>query len=321
MSAYDTDIDTSRSSELIMVAGGGGGSGWYSAGGSGGGFKGTKGEHENGGTPGMQNSYGAGISPGAFGQGGNRTGGDGGGGGAGLYGGGAGYSDVGGGGGSGYIGNINLISTYKYTKHMTCYQCTEALETSTISNSEIRTYSTNSSSNNATADVAKRGNGYAQVTYLDLSENKYLADIQVIQPTTQNVIPFKDDVEFEYNQPLYEVELPSNQTKIQIKVRTIDDRLTISGDTGEQRVPGGTHDFTITCTSELGVVYEYTIRTHRPPSTTISVDAIEIHGLIDHYCQLDFDANLDFNYDDLDKSDFCELYSTGALSSDTPTKV
>ena len=189
-------IMTKRSDELIMVAGAGGGGGGRSSGGSGGGFRGNDGNDVNyGGTGGTQLTYGSGISPGAFGHGGNRTSGDGGGGGAGLYGGGAGFADYGGGGGSGYIGNENLKSVYGYEKHMTCYHCEEATQTGT---SEIRTYSTSNYSSDALTDHAKRGNGYARITYLDLSENKYLSDIQVLQPTTQDVIPF-DKIEEFYN--------------------------------------------------------------------------------------------------------------------------
>ncbi|MBQ7239838.1 MAG: cadherin-like beta sandwich domain-containing protein [Bacilli bacterium] len=313
MNPYDVDIETSRSSELIMVAGGGGGSGWYSAGGSGGGFKGTKGETDQGGTPGSQANYGNGLSPGAFGQGGNRTNGDGAGGGAGLYGGGAGFGDYGGGGGSGYIGNANLISIYKYTKHMTCYMCDEAIGNSENTFSEIKTYSTTAVSRDALPDYAKRGNGYAQITFLDLSENKYLTDLRVIQPLQQTVIPFDGDEEFAYDNLDYEVTLPANQTKIEIVPRSIDSKMTISGDIGEVRVPGGTHEFKIICTSELGTTTTYTITTHRPPSTEKSVDAINIHGLIENYCKLDFDSNFDFSYNDDDLIDFCQLYAPNSI--------
>ena len=321
MNTYDTELETARSSDLIMVAAGGGGAGYRGAGGDGGGYHGNKGYDETSGTGGMQNSYGNGTSPGAFGKGGNRTSGDGGGGGAGLYGGGAGFGDNGGGGGSGYIGNANLISTLRYTKHMTCYKCAELL---VPSKTEIRTYSTTAVSNDAISDYAKRGNGYAMITYLDLSENKYLTDLKVLQPIQQNVIAFDSDVTFEYNKLNYNVTLPQNQTKIQIVPRSNDSRLTITGDVGEVRVPGGTHEFKIICTSELGDSVTYTITTYRPPSTTISVDAINIHGLIENYCKLDFDSNFDFNYDENDIIDFCKLYVKNALvaqNDDDPTTV
>lgn len=89
------------------------------------------------------------LHNGSFGQGGISYAA---GGGAGLYGGGSSYS---GGGGSSYIGNDLLTN-----KTMYCYNCEESIEVST------KTISTTCVSENPIENCAKKGNGYAKITYL-----------------------------------------------------------------------------------------------------------------------------------------------------------
>ena len=76
------------------------------------------------------------------------------GGGAGFYGG-AGAYGINGAGGSGYIGNTLLTD-----KTMYCYNCTESNEEST------KTVSTTCAEETPTENCAKKGNGYARITYI-----------------------------------------------------------------------------------------------------------------------------------------------------------
>lgn len=160
---------------IIIVAGGGGGGVYtdafsdlrYGLGGSGGGFKGKSGTvvtttASTPGTGGSQTS--GGLSPsiaynndpnGYFGLGGSTSDNNGCGAGGGYYGGGAGFHDAGCGGGSGYIGNPLLEN-----KSMYCYECEESSEETT------KTISTTNVSEIATSQYAKKGNGYAKITYL-----------------------------------------------------------------------------------------------------------------------------------------------------------
>ena len=86
------------------------------------------------------------------------------GGGAGWYGGGASTrGHGGGGGGSSYIGVTSLVSGAGVVKHMTCFECT------TSSDNNTRTNSNSNVSETAKADYAKKGNGYAKITYLGTS--------------------------------------------------------------------------------------------------------------------------------------------------------
>ena len=48
-------------------------------------------------------------------------------------------------------------------KHMTCFECTISSDNNT------RTNSNSNASETATADYAKKGNGYAKITYLGTS--------------------------------------------------------------------------------------------------------------------------------------------------------
>ena len=107
------------------------------------------------------NSFGTGT----FGQGGSAESS---GGGAGYYGGAAAfnYSTS---GGTSYIGN-NLLSN-KYTA---CYDCDESTDPDT------KTISVSNVSQLATSDHAKKGNGYARITYIEENNNEfeYTGDVQ-----------------------------------------------------------------------------------------------------------------------------------------------
>lgn len=156
---------------ILIVAGGGGGVNVACAsfGGSGGGMNGAKNAVRTDGRSGGNSNYGTQTSGYAFGQGqpGKSKGGyancgseGNGGGGGGFYGGfsyqGTGqYSNESGGGGSGYIGNSLLTS-----KTMYCYSCTESTDEST------KTISTTCSEKNPTENCAKKGNGYARITFI-----------------------------------------------------------------------------------------------------------------------------------------------------------
>jgi len=156
-------------SNIIIVSGGGGGSEWCGGqGGAGGGYIGNSGLHgtslnATGGTQTAggkstginSNSETTEIYNGSFGQGGYTVGGDGGQGGNGFYGGGASDFSYGGGGGSGYIGNTSLSN-----KAMYCYNCKESSEENT------KTISTICEEETLTEKCAKKGNGYARITYI-----------------------------------------------------------------------------------------------------------------------------------------------------------
>ena len=161
---YKNDID-----KIIIVSGGGGGSEWTTGqGGAGGGFIGGSGLrgsaiNAEGGTQlsgGKTVAYENNSNPsehfdGSFGQGGYTIGDDGGGqGGNRFYGGGASDYTYGGGGGSGYIGNSLLTN-----KAMYCYNCEESSEENT------KTVSTTCAEETPTENCAKKGNGYARITY------------------------------------------------------------------------------------------------------------------------------------------------------------
>ncbi len=89
---------------------------------------------------------------------GGKSGPNSGGGGSGYYGGGGGTranDDSSGAGGSGYIGNSLLTNKVMY-----CYNCEESSEEST------KTISTTCTEETPTANCAKKGNGYARITYI-----------------------------------------------------------------------------------------------------------------------------------------------------------
>ena len=158
------DLENSISN-IIIVSGGGGGSEWCGGqGGAGGGNIGNSGLrgtsfNATGGKSTSINSKSetTAIYNGSFGQGGYTVGGDGGGqGGNGFYGGGASDFSYGSGGGSGYIGNTSLSN-----KAMYCYNCTESREENT------KTISTTCEEETPTENCAKKGNGYARITYVE----------------------------------------------------------------------------------------------------------------------------------------------------------
>lgn len=161
-------LSTNQQAILIVAGGGGGAGGWEPStyeirlGGSGGGFNGVNGEprlqsNDVYGVSGKQTESGSG---GTFGQGrsykyvSSYQYGIGGGGG-GFYGGGVNDSCAGG-GGSGYIGSSRLTN-----KAMYCYNCTASTATAT------KTISTTCTNKTATENCAKKGNGYAKITYIN----------------------------------------------------------------------------------------------------------------------------------------------------------
>ena len=152
LSSLSDEIDS-----ILIVSGGGGGRDVYNnrSGAAGGGYIGNSSSQTAGG--GTQTAGGTGTySAGTFGQGGSKTYNQHstGGGGGGFYGGGC-STNLAGGGGSGYIGNVSLIN-----KAMYCYNC------KTSSDSQTLTNSTTNVSEEAISKYAKKGHGYAKITYI-----------------------------------------------------------------------------------------------------------------------------------------------------------
>ncbi len=164
-------FENSKDDILIVAAGGGSSTKyryWSCGGGSGGGIQGEtagsrglqEGQHYSAGTGGTQSSGGTKGNHGnngLFGQGGNGasdTATSIAGGGGGYYGGGTSFG-CGGGGGSSYIGNPLLSNKVMY-----CYKCQESAEEST------KTISTTVVSEIPISQCAKKGNGYARITYI-----------------------------------------------------------------------------------------------------------------------------------------------------------
>ena len=156
--------------KLLIVSGSGGGAAVFrdtaNNGGSGGGYIGNSGTGSDIATGGTQTSGGTADSfkwdtstikiASSFGVGASF----GSGGGSGYYGGGSGWSNgSSAGGGSGYIGNSSLTNKVMY-----CYNCSESSE------ENIKTISTTCSSETPTENCSKKGNGYARITLVSVSE-------------------------------------------------------------------------------------------------------------------------------------------------------
>ena len=158
-------------SSILIVAGGGGGSAYYKngteyyhygSGGSGGGYNGVNSYNYYSSTQVVKTALGGSqtlinsneniITNGSFGTGANGTEASGGGGG--FYGGQTAHL-IGSAGGSGYIGNSLLTNKVMY-----CYNCTASSDT------ETKTISTTCANGTATENCAKKGNGYAKITYI-----------------------------------------------------------------------------------------------------------------------------------------------------------
>ena len=142
---------------ILIVSGGGGGHYIDDVSGNAGGYIGGSSSERIGfitATGGTQTEGGGGSFPGTFGTGGGCDGNNCSGGGGGFYGGG-GTNAISGGGGSGYIGNSLLTN-----KAMYCYNCEESSEEST------KTISTTCAEETPTVNCAKKGNGYARITYI-----------------------------------------------------------------------------------------------------------------------------------------------------------
>ena len=154
--------------QIIIVSGGGGGSNaseyYNKIAGTGGGISGGlgyiyNGSYTNGGNQTTGFAFGKGQNGHDSVQATNNDAEGSGGGGGGFYG---GYSyqgtetksDAAGAGGSGYIGNSLLTNKVMY-----CYNCTASNDTST------KTVSTTNVSANPISKSAKKGNGYAKITY------------------------------------------------------------------------------------------------------------------------------------------------------------
>ena len=162
----------SSEDKVLIVAGGGGGSGYNNGkkgyGGSGGGYIANSGTGDDGSIGSSGGSQLSGGHPGTntsevlrgsgvFGLGASYdrdyffNGG-----GGGYYGGGATYvAERGAGGGSSYIGNTLLTK-----KSMYCYNCSTSNEVNTL------TYSVSDVSDTAISKYAKKGNGYARISYV-----------------------------------------------------------------------------------------------------------------------------------------------------------
>ncbi len=140
-------LSEKKDSILIVSSGGGGAMHWKYL---------NKDGTSGGGATTIANSYQI-WTNGKFGQGGSGRGDrcGGGGGGSGFIGGDGGGGTSNGGGGSSYIANPNLTN-----KAMYCYKCDESNELST------KTISTENVSESPISNYAKKGNGYAKITYL-----------------------------------------------------------------------------------------------------------------------------------------------------------
>ena len=171
--------------DILIVSGGGGGEGNGYVGGAGGGIIGVNGNGDDPGRAGSQTAGGTyngscGGGKGTFGKGGSSSWHSEslGGGGSGYYGGSSGGGDFdngSGGGGSSYIGNHLLTDKVMY-----CYNCTESNEENT------KTMTTTCSEETPTENCAKKGNGYAKMTFLGISLEYYVDDIK------QNEVPNKN---------------------------------------------------------------------------------------------------------------------------------
>ena len=178
ISSTSQSIDSlTDGSSLYIVAGGGGGAyyhtngvGYSENGGNAGGYTGVSGKavaytSTTGGGGGLTGGGAAGYRGGAgsFGKGGVGSAGSSGGGG-GFYGGGA-SAHSGSGGGSSFIGN------YKIDKgNMYCYECTE----STIK--YFKTTSIGCAENNPTPECAKKGDGYAKISFISKQDTTNSSD-------------------------------------------------------------------------------------------------------------------------------------------------
>ncbi len=163
--------------DILIVSGGGGGEGNGYVGGSGGGISGVSGNGDEPGKAGTQTAGGTyngscGGGKGTFGKGGSSSwySESLGGGGSGYYGGSSGGGDFdngSGGGGSSYIANTRLINKIMY-----CYNCQTSNEYLT------RTETTTCSEETPTENCAKKGNGYAKITFLGINLEYYVDNIK-----------------------------------------------------------------------------------------------------------------------------------------------
>ena len=101
----------------------------------------------------------------------------------GYYGGTSGSSTAGA-GGSGYIANGSLLTYDGVTKHMYCYNCT----TSTADSTRTESNGTSScTSETATTNCAKSGNGYSKITLIEIDSTLNLTPVINKKPTSIDV--------------------------------------------------------------------------------------------------------------------------------------
>ena len=293
LSALSNDINDI----LIVAAAGGGSSESNHAGGAGGGIQGNSGQggcyiptggtQTTGGTRGDRDS-----GHGGFGYGGSAphgtssrgTYGAGGGGGGFYGGGGASYSSgnscgSGGAGGSGYIGNNKLKDKVMY-----CYNCLDS------SIKSAKTVSTMNVDSDPISEYAKKGNGYARLTYLSyVSANNYL-DTMVLNDG--NI-----ELNFEPSTQEYNVYLPKDITKLKIDATVKDEKATIAGIGTFKTIPGE-QKYEVIVTAEDESTRTYTLNVTREKSDYPYPDNIQITNFnqslcseLNTYCQYNFEKD------------------------------
>ncbi|MDE5587502.1 MAG: cadherin-like beta sandwich domain-containing protein, partial [Bacilli bacterium] len=293
LSTLSNDLDDI----LIVASAGGGASESNNAGGSGGGIQGndgkggcylpTGGTQTNGGVRGYSDASYGGFGAGGSAPYGSASGGTygAGGGGAGFYGGGgASYASVkncaaGGAGGSGYIGNSKLKDKVMY-----CYDC---IDSSIVS---AKTISTMNVDSEPISEYAKKGHGYARITYLSyVSANNYLDSITLDDGNIE--------LDFEPSKQEYDVYLPKEITKLKIDATPKDEKATIVG-TGIYNTKPGEQTHEIIVTAEDGSTRTYTLNITREKSDYPYPDNIKITNFnqslcseLDTYCHYTFDKD------------------------------
>ncbi|MBE6161076.1 MAG: hypothetical protein E7158_02490 [Firmicutes bacterium] len=312
--ASDIRFGTNSVYSRILIAGGGGGHGsdGCAFGGVGGGQngggkngQGSCGTNAGGGTQTQGGTYGiTGGARGATGRfavgaaGPNSGGGYyGGGGGGGFYGGGSGATSgwsSGGGGGSGFIYNeesyaivTDLLSeTFGGGKWLVSedYLLTDA-----------QTYSGSESFPNTAHtgnETGHGGDGYVKLSIpYQKSENNFLSGIISNRGEMRQ--------EWDYNRSVYDLDLESVDTEINIEGVPADEKASVAGN-GNYFIEAGDHDILLTVTSESGLVKTYTVHVHRETDHNPYPKKIAVEGMLPTYCRLHehmceyaFDKNTD----------------------------
>jgi hypothetical protein len=267
-----------KKEDVLIVAGGGGGLGNHNnvytyslIAGSGGGASGVTGYSQ--GTSSSSHYYGYGGTQTAAGSSTNPGGSRGGfgfggncnntnncsGGGGGWYGGGYNTNWSGaGGGGSGYIGNTSLTN-----KEMYCYNCTASTDIS------IKTTSVTNVSDKPISSYAKKGDGYALITYLDKEsglDNIILNDGEI-------------PLDFDKDTFTYNVIVDDEVDSIKIDANSLDEDASILG-TGTFGIISKTNNYEIVFTSLTGSIKVYNINVTRTPNSYKYLSGIKINGIL-----------------------------------------